>query len=76
MELLAEVLDFCEASCLRYCLYAGTLLGAVRHKGFIPGDDATDDVMSRPDSRTRFVEPGVNNPDGCGIFFDIIPVMP
>ena len=37
-EILDEVVAFCEAHGIRYYLAYGTLLGAVRHKGYIPED--------------------------------------
>ncbi len=46
MELLNEV---CVKNGLRYYIVAGTLIGAVRHKGFIPWDDDIDIVMPLKD---------------------------
>lgn len=48
-KILLQFHEFCHAHQLRYFLYGGTLLGAVRHRGFIPWDDDIDLVMPRPD---------------------------
>ena len=59
-EILVDFQKFCDENHLRYYLCGGTLIGAIRHKGFIPWDDDIDVMMPRPDL-DRFID---LNPNG------------
>ena len=55
LKLLREVDEICREHDLRYVLAGGSLIGALRHEGFVPWDDAIDLYMPRPDWE-KFVE--------------------
>lgn len=55
LNLLIKFAQYCEQKGLIYCLCGGTLLGAIRHSGFIPWDDDIDVMMPREDY-IRFIQ--------------------
>ena len=48
-NMLKKLIEFLNENNITYYVWAGTYLGAVRHKGFIPWDDDIDIAITRPE---------------------------
>ena len=80
-DIMCAIDDLCEKHGIGYFLDSGTLLGAVRHKDFIPWDDDADLAMTR-DNFERFCKVAGELPEPFkfvlpteynGYFFDFVP---
>lgn len=67
LEILKSIHIFCVEHSINYSVYGGTLLGMVRHRGFIPWDDDIDIAMPRPDYE-RFIRLYHDEGNGYGLF--------
>ncbi|MGN1030136.1 MAG: phosphorylcholine transferase LicD [Butyricicoccaceae bacterium] len=68
LDIVSDFIEICNRNDLRYYALGGTLLGAVRHKGFIPWDDDMDIGMPRPDFE-KFLQLA---PDQLGAFHRLV----
>ena len=77
LQTLKQITDLCDVLHLRYVLMYGTLLGAVRHQGFIPWDDDVDIMMPRPDYNTLMQYLSENKLPHLSLFnHDVCPDYP
>lgn len=74
-DMLVELDRICRKHKIEYFLSGGTLLGAIRHNGFIPWDDDID-VMMRRDHYNKFIEVQKKELDKKKYFFESIETDP
>lgn len=81
LEILKHLDNYCRDNNLRYYLGFGTLLGAIRHHGFIPWDDDLDVLMPRPDLEKllsiyeeSYDYEIVTNQDNKGLFYGFVRI--
>ena len=74
-EMLTEIDRICRKHNINYTIIGGTLLGAVRHKGFIPWDDDADIAMLRPEF-DRFCEVCQLELDTSRFYFQNMDITP
>ena len=68
LDILKTVIGFCDKHNLRYYLFEGSLLGAIRHGGFIPWDDDMDIAMPRTDYEKFIKLWNTEIHDNCRLF--------
>ena len=67
LKVLEKIDEICKKESITYFVVLGSLIGAIRHNGFIPWDDDLDIAMPR-DQYEKFINYCINNKDKLGNF--------